>query len=118
MVDLPVVKGEKSSLDNFFAVDAIVRKKDTALPGQSSSSHKAKSDHHQKRKPQPDASGYFTNWMLMEELKTGENAVDYFLKRTTHNYPVKFLYLVQRDPGYSGYFPYDLVVVEQCCGGG
>ena len=60
-----------------------------------------------------DRSGYFTNFVLTSELRTSEDALAYFLKKQTHKFPVKFLHLVPMDPGYSGFYPYDLVVVDQ-----
>ena len=63
--------------------------------------------------PLADRSGFFTNYVLMSELRTSEDAVQYFLRRQSHKFPVKFLHLVPRDPGYSGYYPYDLEVVPQ-----
>lgn len=60
-----------------------------------------------------DKSGFFTNFALMEELKTSEQAVEYFLKRQSHKFPVKFLHLIPKEPGHSGFYPYDLEVVSQ-----
>lgn len=65
------------------------------------------------KKKAVDKSGFFTNFALMEELRTSEQAVEYFLKRQSHKFPVKFLHLIPKEPGHSGFYPYDLEVVSQ-----
>ena len=60
-----------------------------------------------------DASGHFANLLLLSDLRTAEDGAQYFLKRQSHKFPVKFLHLVHSDPGYSGYKPYDMEVVPQ-----
>jgi hypothetical protein len=41
-----------------------------------------------------DASGHFANLLLLSELRTAEDGAQYFLKRQSHKFPVKFLHLV------------------------
>jgi hypothetical protein len=42
-----------------------------------------------------DRSGFFTNYVLMSELRTAEDTVEYFLKKQSHKFPVKFLHMVR-----------------------
>jgi len=43
-----------------------------------------------------DRSGFFTNYVLMSELRTANDTVEYFLKKQSHKFPVKFLHMVRK----------------------